>query len=232
VSKFFAGIFRHPLFAPLVIYVLFFSPDPESALALFGPVGEPVPPFSAREELFQLVSFYIPAAALVLHFCFQDTPDSTVKQNFFTKRPFVFALATLLGAVALLLTGGFTVFVEGLLTDKERFSTAAARYAAPSGPAEISLMALSCVVAAYLEEGFFRALLYRRLLVSGLRKASAVLVSSLLFAVCHSWEGVWGVAGAFLSGLLLSFLFGLSKSLSLVSFSHALYNIAVYLMPL
>jgi membrane protease YdiL (CAAX protease family) len=234
VRNFFsAGVFKHPLFIPLVIYVLFFCPDSVSIGELFTPVAESVPEFSPFEEAFQLLAFYLPAAALVLHFCFQDTPNLIIvsKPPRISCRFLLSALAVLVCTAALLLIGGFTVFVESLFTKTEPFAPAVNLVASPSGPVEISLMAASCIVAAYLEEGFFRALLYGRLLVSGLKKAPAILVASLMFAVCHLWEGLWGVAGAFLSGLFLSLLFERKKSLSLVALGHALYNITVYLLP-
>jgi membrane protease YdiL (CAAX protease family) len=233
VRKFFYGISGHPLFIPLVIYVLFFLPDSGAIGGLLAPVAESVPEFSAYDEAFQLFAFYIPAAALVLYFCFQDTPDLTasLKRSGISLRFLRFALAVLFCTAALLLIGGLTVFVWSLFTEAEPFAPDIKRIASPSGPAEISLMAASCVAAAYLEEGFFRALLYGRLLVLGLKKAPAVLVASLLFAVCHLWEGLEGVAGAFLSGLFLSFLFERKKSLNLLALGHALYNITVYLLP-
>jgi membrane protease YdiL (CAAX protease family) len=52
----------------------------------------------------------------------------------------------------------------------------------------------------------------------------------MLFAVCHAWEGAGGMTNAFLSGLLLSFMFEWKKSLNCVSLSHALYNIIVYMI--
>jgi membrane protease YdiL (CAAX protease family) len=194
---------------------------------------ESVPEFSAYEEAFQLLAFYFPAAALVLHFCIKDTSDLPVKQKYTTISKLLprFALAVLLCTAALLMIGGFTVFCESLLPGAEPFASDIKYVASPSGPVEVSLMAASCLVAAYLEEGFFRVFLYGRLLASGLKKMSAILISSLLFSICHSWEGLWGIAGAFLSGLFLSFLFERKKSLHLIALSHALYNITVYLLP-
>jgi membrane protease YdiL (CAAX protease family) len=232
VRKFFAGFFNRPLFIPLVIYVLFFCPDSGSIGELFATASASAPEFSAYNEAFQLLAFYLPAAALVLYFCFQDTLNLIIvsKPPVISRRFLRFSLAVFVCTAVLLLIGCLTVFAEGLFTGAEPLVPEINRFASPSTPAEVSLMAASCVVAAYLEEGFFRVLLYGRLLVSGLKKMPAVLVSSLLFAVCHLWEGLWGVAGAFLSGLFLSVLFERKKSLSLVALGHALYNITVYLL--
>jgi membrane protease YdiL (CAAX protease family) len=209
VQKFFSGIFNHPLFIPLVIYILFFSPDSGSIGGLFTAAAETAPEFSAYEEVFRLLAFYLPAAALVLYFCFKDTQELIVipKRSLIPLRFLRFALAVLLCTAALLLIGGLTVFAESLFTEAEPLAPNVKRIASPRGPLEVSLITVSCVVAAYFEEGFFRMLLYERLLVSGLKKMPAILVASLLFAVCHLWEGLWGVAGAFLSGLFLAILF-------------------------
>lgn len=228
------GIFKHPLFPPLVIYILFFPPDPGSIRTLFDPVPTPAMPSSVFEELFQVFVFYIPATALVLYFCFQDTPDLAFEQRFCAKRSGIFAsviktaIVTLVSAAALLLIGGLTIFVEKFFAEPD-FSATAPESAPFAG---IFVIVVFCVAAAYLEESFFRLLLYRRLLISGLKKAPAVLVSSLMFAACHAWEGVWGMTGALLSGIFLAFLFERKKSLNIVSLSHALYNITVYLLHL
>jgi membrane protease YdiL (CAAX protease family) len=233
VQKLFIGIFNHPLFIPLVIYLLFFSPDSGSIGGLFTAASEAAPKFSAYEEAFRLLAFYLPAAALVLYFCFHNTPESIIisKRLLIPLRFLRFTLAVLLCTAALLLIGGLTAFAESLFTEAKPLLPDIKRIPSPQGPLEVSLMTVSCVVAAYLEEGFFRMLLYERLLVSGLKKPLAILVASLLFAVCHLWEGLWGVAGAFLSGLFLALLFERKKSLNLAAFGHALYNIIVYLLP-
>jgi membrane protease YdiL (CAAX protease family) len=235
VRNFFTGAFKNPLFTPLVVYILFFFPDSGSVGSLLAPIPTPAMPYSAFEEIFQVFAFYIPASALVLYFCFQDTPDPAFKQRFCAKRAGIFAsavspaLITLASTAALLVIGGFTVFFENFFTGPDPLH--------PSPPesavsAVIFAIIVSCVAAAYLEESFFRILLYRRLLASGLKKVYAVLVSSLLFAVCHAWEGLWGMTGAFLSGVFLSFLFERKGSLNIISLSHAMYNITVYLLHL
>jgi membrane protease YdiL (CAAX protease family) len=179
--------------------------------------------------------FYLPALAIVLYFRFKDTQDSRLKQSpRADKRSeiflpcFKFILYTLSGTAALLLIGVATVFIESLLTNMERTTLVEA----PSGLSAVLVMIVYCVCAAYLEEVFFRALLYCRLLSSGIKKHSAIIISGILFAVCHVWEGTWGMTNAFLSALFLSFLFAWKKSLNCIALSHALYNIAVYIFML
>jgi membrane protease YdiL (CAAX protease family) len=234
VYNFFRGVFKHPLFAPLVIYTLFFLPDAGSVQNLFAPFSEPAHSFSAIDELFQIFAFYIPALALVLYFCFQQTLEqSRIKNDSVSFTSYLkFALGAILCAAGLMLIGGAASLAESLLVKAQgmdgQFLTV---IEAPKGFFAVSVMVASCVVAAYFEESFFRVLLYRGLLAFRLQKIPAVLSANFLFAVCHAWQGPWGVAGAFLSGIFLAFLFELKKSLRLIALGHALYNITVYLLP-
>ncbi|MDR2802708.1 MAG: CPBP family intramembrane metalloprotease [Treponema sp.] len=138
--------------------------------------------------------------------------------------------SVLLSTTALIFIGGVTVLLEVFFT-KTPVSDNFIPVKTPSGLFAVSIMAASCVIAAYLEESFFRLLLCDRLTASGLKKSISIFVSSLLFAVCHTWEGIWGVTGAFFSGLFLSFVFEKKKSLHHIALCHALYNIFVYLLP-
>jgi membrane protease YdiL (CAAX protease family) len=236
VYKFLSGLFGHPLFAPLVIYTLFFFPD--SVQSLFTSVSETVLPFSALDELFQILVFYIPALALVLYFCLQHTPDLKLKESRSTGHTgtlssyLKFTVCVILCTAGLLLIGSLTIVAENLLAKAEDFPiTLMPVVETPSGVFAVSVMVLSCIVAAYFEESFFRLLLYSRLLTTGLQKTQAILAASLLFALCHAWQGFWGMSGAFLSGIFLGFLFAQLESLNLIALSHALYNVIVYMLP-
>jgi membrane protease YdiL (CAAX protease family) len=238
VHKFLSGIFKHPLFSPLVIYPLFFLPDSCSVQNLLTPAAQPPPPFSAAGELFHLFIFYVPALALVLYFCFEHTPDIQLKQSRFASGAdgiiprLKFSGGVALCTLGLLSIGAFTAAAENLFAQAEHFPVVLMpALDGPGGLFAVAVMAASCVVAAYLEESFFRMLLYRGLLETGLQKAPALLTASLLFALCHAWQGLWGMSGAFLSGLFLAFLFDRHGSLNLVAPAHALYNIIVYLLP-
>jgi membrane protease YdiL (CAAX protease family) len=216
------------------MYILFFFPDSGSAGDFFS--SSPLPPFSALEELFQIFAYYIPATSIVLYFCYKDTACFSMEQsialpaNQAVLSRIKSAFSVLLSAIALIFIGGVTILLEYFFT-KIPVSDNFAPVKAPSGLFSVSVMAASCIIAAYLEEGFFRLLLCGRLTASGLKKSISMFISSLLFAVCHTWEGIWGVTGAFFSGLFLSFVFENKKSLHHVALCHALYNIFVYLLP-
>ena len=62
----------------------------------------------------------------------------------------------------------------------------------------------------------------------GLGPHRAILISTLLFASCHIYEGPWGFLNAALSGIVLAYVFLRFRSLHGIAIAHALYNIVVY----
>jgi membrane protease YdiL (CAAX protease family) len=100
----------------------------------------------------------------------------------------------------------------------------------PRGPAAFAAMALSCLATGYLEETYFRFYLFKRLAEGGAGPAQSALVSSLLFALCHLYEGPLGALNAFAAGLLLFYIFARRRSLHGIAWAHGGYNIFVYVM--
>jgi membrane protease YdiL (CAAX protease family) len=91
---------------------------------------------------------------------------------------------------------------------------------------------LSCAGTGYLEESFFRFYLLQKLESRVSNKYFRMLFSTLLFALCHTYEGVWGVINAVLAGFLLSALFERYRLLHGIAWAHALYNSHVYIFTL
>jgi membrane protease YdiL (CAAX protease family) len=91
-------------------------------------------------------------------------------------------------------------------------------------------MILSNLSAGYLEETYFRFYLFKRLGEAGAGPVKAALVSSLLFALCHLYEGPLGALNAFAAGLLLFYIFARSRSLHGIAWAHGGYNIFVYIL--
>jgi len=81
---------------------------------------------------------------------------------------------------------------------------------------------------AYLEEACFRAYLLSRLERLGIGRGRAVAIAVAMFAVCHLYEGVWGVVNAAAAGVFLSLVFLRARSLHATAWAHAAYNIFVY----
>ncbi|MDR2842223.1 MAG: CPBP family intramembrane metalloprotease [Spirochaetaceae bacterium] len=90
------------------------------------------------------------------------------------------------------------------------------------------IIIFSSFCSAYLEESFFRFFLPGTLTKNSIVFPIAVIISSVLFAVCHLWEGASGTINAFLSGIFLCLLFKRFASLHGIVFAHALFNIAAY----
>jgi membrane protease YdiL (CAAX protease family) len=96
----------------------------------------------------------------------------------------------------------------------------------------IPLVIVSSLSTGYLEEGFFRYYLFRRFHEAGVNIAAGAAVSILLFAVCHLYEGPWGVLNAALSALVLSCVFLRFRSLHAVALAHGAWNTLVFLSSL
>ncbi|MDR2943047.1 MAG: CPBP family intramembrane metalloprotease [Treponema sp.] len=100
----------------------------------------------------------------------------------------------------------------------------------PSNGPEWAVLSVSCVLAAYLEESFFRFYLLSRRHELKLTALYALVLSVALFSICHIYEGPWGFLNAVLSSVLLCFMFLRYKSIHGISIAHAMYNIAVYII--
>jgi membrane protease YdiL (CAAX protease family) len=101
-------------------------------------------------------------------------------------------------------------------------------YLPPQGVFPWTILAISCISTAYLEESFFRFYLLSKREEMGIGPHRAVLISTLLFSVCHIYEGPWGFLNAALSGVVLAFVFLRFRSLHGIALAHALYNVLVY----
>jgi len=124
-----------------------------------------------------------------------------------------------------LLIIGFTVTY---ISSKIGESSLQIKLVSPSTGSEWAVLGLSCVLAAYLEESFFRFYLLARRNELRLTALYALVFSVVLFSICHIYEGPWGFLNAVLSSTLLCFMFLRYKSLHGISIAHAMYNIAVY----
>ncbi|MDR0553965.1 MAG: CPBP family intramembrane metalloprotease [Treponema sp.] len=99
---------------------------------------------------------------------------------------------------------------------------------APQGVIPWLVMAFSCAGTGYLEESFFRYYLLTRFATLPRAPIPGIVISAILFSLCHIYEGPWGVLNAFLAGILMSFIFLRYGSLHGIAWAHGLYNIFVY----
>ncbi len=108
-------------------------------------------------------------------------------------------------------------------TGQRFYSTVIIEYVVPRGGREAILVTLALIPVVILEELLFRSLLLGGLApilpVSGL-----VVGLGLLFGLLHSPQGLWGMAGASLAGILFGLLFLWQDSLLTPIVAHYLAN--------
>lgn len=95
---------------------------------------------------------------------------------------------------------------------------------------ELSILIISFLFSAFLEELFFRGWLNFHLKSLTGEKSHLILINALLFAFFHMGRGPWAMITAFFSGIILIVLFIKKENLFLNSISHGLYNIIIYLL--
>lgn len=203
------------LFEPLILFFVLF---------LSGSSGNSAEAVSVTwtGELHRILMFNIPALALILLFASrsQGFKWSKIKPG---KSDLI--SAAFAGPGLLLISLTITLvspYFQGL--------PPVPGISMPSGLLNRLLLFFSCVATGYLEETFFRFYLLNKFEQMNLGKTASILVSAMLFSVCHIYEGPWGVLNAALSGILLSFIFLHYRSLHGIALSHSLYNFIAYII--
>ena len=206
----------HTFIEPLILYaVLFLRVSTVAALS-----GEAVE-FSAVAETVRIVLYNIPSLALIWYLLLKVKSLKEWGITLPGKRDLLPAAAAL---PALMLIGLTISIVSRFFTEVPSGS----QFLPPQNFVSWSILVISCISTAYLEESFFRFYLLSKREEMGLSPFRAVLVSTALFSVCHIYEGPWGFLNAALSGILLAFLFLRYRSLHGIASAHALYNVLVY----
>ena len=183
--------------------------------------GEPAE-FSAIAEATRMLLYTVPSLLLVWYLMFKEESPKEWGITFPQKKD----LATVALCFPALLLIGLTIsqvsvyFREG----------PAIPPLPPTTAVSWAILALSCIASAYLEESYFRSYLLSKRKELGLSPHQAVLFATLLFSICHTYEGPWGFLNAALSGVLLAFVFLRFQSLHGIAIAHALYNICAYVL--
>jgi membrane protease YdiL (CAAX protease family) len=200
---------------PLILYLVLFLPG--------GDPGSPPEPvvFSAPRELARIFLYNVPSFALVWYLLLQKKKIAGWGVHTF-RREDLYSLSIALPGLLLI---GLTIsLVSPLFQDMP----AAPVLSSPSNVPGWMVLVLSCFSTGYLEESYFRFYLLNRLGDLGVKTGSLLAVSVLFFALCHIYEGPWGVLNAVLAGALLALIFLRYRSLHGISLAHGLYNIFVY----
>jgi membrane protease YdiL (CAAX protease family) len=238
------------LFEPFILFVILFLPGAFGRTAFPGEIPEstarpaqvgevlpgltekggeeaeilpPVTAFSPFWELNRILLYNLPALALIWYLLLYPKTKDRRRIPAFSCRD----LWSILAALPALLLTALSVSLAASLFN-------AIPGEAPLGrpPARISawiLTILSCLSTGYLEESFFRYYLYRKLTLFGLDAPRFILVSTVLFSLCHIYEGPWGTMNACFAGLLLALIFTRFRALHGIALAHGLYNLLVYI---
>jgi uncharacterized protein len=205
------------LIEPFILYwVLFFR------IPAGGAYGE-VPEFTWTAETGRILMYTLPALTLVWYLLLRVKSLREMGITFPRKKDF--AVASL--AFAALTLIGVTI---SLVSVQFGEAVALRQYLIPQTAPGWAVLAVSCVSSAYLEESFFRFYLLSKREEMGLGPLGAALGSTMLFSICHIYEGPWGFLNAALSGLVLAFAFLRFRSLHGVAIAHALYNVLAYVL--
>jgi membrane protease YdiL (CAAX protease family) len=208
---------------PLILYWVLFFRIPAGLQSGEGTVGAIALEFSWTAEMARILMYNIPSLALVWYLLLKAKSLKEMGITFPKKKDFI---AAALAFFALTLIG-VTISLVSV-----QFGEAAAlrQSISPHAATAWVILVFSCVSSAYMEESFFRFYLLSKKEEMGLGPHRAVLVSTLLFSMCHFYEGPWGFLNSALSGVVLAFVFLRFRSLHGVAIAHALYNILAYIV--
>jgi len=209
---------------PLILYfVLFFPGIYSNGIWGGNEIAEAIP-FSVIGELGRTLTYTLPSLAL-LWYIFPDKKGfSSLKQEKVQKRDF---LPFAIGLPGLILIGLFVSFLVSFFYLRYGLALPVKVEAPVSGLGWI-VMAFSCLGTGYLEESYFRYYLLTKLEKQQPKVLIRIVFSTILFSLCHIFEGPWGIINAMLAGFFLSWLYDRFRSLHGVAWAHGAYNIFVY----
>jgi hypothetical protein len=137
------------------------------------------------------------------------------------RKDIISGLITLPG---LLITGSAIVLVSSFIEE----SAVQVTLHSPSTVQGWIILCFSCIFSAYLEESYFRYYLLSRRKELNLNPSSALVLSVILFSICHIYAGFWGFLNAAICGTILGLIFLRYNSLHGIAIAHALYNISAF----
>ncbi len=111
--------------------------------------------------------------------------------------------------------------------------TSVPRFLTPRGPAQLLLGILLVVVVALAEETIFRGYLILRLRAVTGRTGVAILLSSLIFAIGHGYEGSAGILVVFSMGMVFGLIYVWRRNLAAPMVMHFLQDfLGIVVLPL
>ena len=204
-------------------FVLFFPGIYSTATWEWNKIAETIP-FSVVRELGRTLTYTIPSLAL-LWYIFPDKKGfSTLKQEKPKIRDF---LPFAIGLPGLILIGLGVSFLVSFFYLRYGLALPV-KVEAPVSVLGWIVIVFSCMGTGYLEESYFRCYLLTKLEKQQPRVSIRIIFSTILFSLCHIFEGPWGIINATLAGFFLSWLYNRFRSLHGVAWAHGAYNIFVY----
>jgi membrane protease YdiL (CAAX protease family) len=179
--------------------------------------------FSATAEVARIVIYNLPALALIWYLLLKVKSRREWGIGLPGKNDVISAVLALPALILI----GMTI---GIVSSHVGEIVYGSRLLPPQDRISWIILVISCLSTGYLEESYFRFYLLSKRDEMGLGPHRAVVVSTLLFSVCHIYEGPWGFLNAALSGVLLSVIFLRFRSLHGIAFAHALYNVLIFVI--
>jgi membrane protease YdiL (CAAX protease family) len=226
---------RIPLESLILFFVLFFPGIYGAGFS--GETGSiDTIPFSALRELGSTLTYTIPSLALIWYLLSdKESFDASTgekkcflpwEQRKLRKRDFFSFGAGLSG---LIITAFGLSFLASFFSQTADL-TQVPKVEAPGNAMGWMIIVFSCLGTGYLEESYFRYYLLTRLKEFLPQPVMRIILSAVLFSMCHIYEGPWGILNAFLAGVFLSALFIHARSLHGIAWAHGVYNIFVYII--
>ena len=208
----------------LLLYFVLFFPG-VSAFPITDMAIEPIT-FSLMRELGRTLTYTIPSFALLWYIIsekkgFEALIDEKPRWEDFI--PFALGFPAL-AAIGFGISFLVTLFPVGNMLPLPP------KIDAPGNLAGYAVMVISCLGTGYLEESYFRFYLLGKFENHFPNPLYGIILSTIMFSVCHIYEGPWGIINSALAGILLSILFIRYKSLHGIAWAHSAYNILVYVM--
>jgi membrane protease YdiL (CAAX protease family) len=176
--------------------------------------------FSINRELVRIAAFNLPALILICRLGQKDRgippPSPGDLFGFLWAFPSLILTGFSISTAAALIPGDFPSF----------------RVLAPDSIAGFTVMFFSCLSTGYLEEGYFRYYLGEKFGEMGLPPWVFAAASTVLFSLCHLYEGPWGTMNAMLAALILALIYSRFRCIHGLALAHGLYNATVYLANL
>jgi len=203
----------------LILYILLFFPG---SAFIFSNKEAVVTDFSVIAELVNIFTYLIPSLALIWYLIYKAR-----KIEIWAVKPGKKDIISFVITLPCLLIIGLTVTFIGVYIGGH---SAQITIKSPSTAIEWVILSITCLLAAYLEESYFRYYLLTKREELNLNAPSALALSVVMFSICHIYEGPWGFMNAVISGTILGFVFLRYTSLHGIAIAHTLYNISIFVI--